>query len=66
MDIQTDLVEYSECWTLVEDEAVLEISQITVRDAYNDAAPVVQDLLRGVTLPGEEPVEPERHLGRRR
>jgi uncharacterized protein len=61
--IQTDLVEYSECWTLVEDAAVLEISQITVRDAYNDAAPVVQDLLLGVTLPGEEPVEPESTSG---
>lgn len=62
-DIQTDLVEYNECWTLVEGEAVLEISQITVRDAYNDAAPVVQDLLRGVTLPGEEPIEPENTSG---
>lgn len=57
--IVTELVEYSECWTLVPGEAVLEASQITVRDAYNDAAPLVQDLLRGVTLPGEEPVEPE-------
>ena len=58
-DIQTDLVEYTECWTLVEGEAVLEVGQITVRDAYNDASPAAQDLLRGVTLPGEEPVEPE-------
>jgi predicted metalloprotease len=61
--IETDLVEYNECWTLVDDEAVLEASQMTLRDAYNDAAPVVQDLLRAVSLPGEEVVDPEDATG---
>ncbi len=61
--LETDLVEYNECRTLNEGNSVLEISQVTVRDAYNDAAPAVQDLLAAVTLPGEDPVEPENTSG---
>ncbi len=62
-DIVIDLVEYNECRRLPHD-AVLEISQLTVREAYNDAAPAVQDLLAAVTMPGEEPVdEPESTTG---
>jgi predicted metalloprotease len=54
-----EVVEYSDCRTLVEDEAVLEISQITVREAYNDAVPRLQGLLKTLAMPGEEPVEPD-------
>lgn len=56
--VESDLVEYSECRTLGAGESVLEISQVTIRDAYNDAAPAVQTLLAAITLPGDEPAEP--------
>ena len=55
-DVVLDLVEYNERRRL-SDEAVLEVSQLTVREAYNDASPAVQNLLAAITLPGEEPVD---------
>lgn len=62
--VETPLVEYSDCRTLVPGEAVLEISQITSHDAYNDAAPIVQDLLAGLAMPGEVPVDqPDENTG---
>jgi len=56
--VESTLVEYNECRTLVAGESVLEISQITVRNAYNDASLSVQELLQTITLPGDEPREP--------
>lgn len=53
------MVEYNDCRTLVEGEAVLDISQITLREAYNDATPKLQDLLDNLAMPGEDPVETE-------
>ena len=62
-DVVIDLVEYNECRRLSED-AVLEISQLTVREAYNDASPAVQDLLAAVTMPGDNVAdEPENTSG---
>lgn len=52
-DVVLDLVEYNECRRL-SDDAVLEISQLTVREGYNDASPAVQELLAAITLPGED------------
>jgi uncharacterized protein len=52
-------VEYNDCRTLVEDEAILEISQITLKDAYNDAVQPLQDLLANLAMPGEDPIETE-------
>ena len=51
------MVEYTDCRTLVPGEAVLDISQITLREAYNDAAPKLQALLDTLTMPGEDPIE---------
>jgi predicted metalloprotease len=53
------VVEYNDCRTLVEDEAVLEISLLTIKEAYNDAVPRMQDLLKALAMPGEEPIETE-------
>ncbi len=62
-DVVIDLVEYNECRRL-SDDSVLEISQLTVREAYNDASPAVQALLAAVTMPGDEVAdEPETTSG---
>lgn len=56
-DLTFDVAQYSDCRTLVEDEAVLEITQVTIREAYNDAIPAFQALLANLAMPGEEPVD---------
>ena len=62
-DVEVELVEYNECRSL-SDTHVLEISQLTVREAYNDASPAAQELFSAVVLPGDEPDdEPEDHSG---
>jgi predicted metalloprotease len=52
-----EVVEYSDCRTLIEGDAVLEISLVAVREAYNHAIPPLQGLLASLTMPGEPPGE---------
>lgn len=56
-DLRFDVAQYSDCRTLVDDEAVLEITQVTIREAYNDAIPAFQQLLDNLAMPGENPVD---------
>lgn len=55
---QYDLAEYADCRTLVAGSAVLKISLITVRGAYNDAIAQGQQLLAGLALPGQAAQNP--------
>jgi uncharacterized protein len=55
--VRFEIVEYSDCRTLVEDEAVLEITQVTVREAYNEAVPAFQELLANLAMPREDPAD---------
>ena len=56
-DVTFDVAQYSDCRTLVADEAVLEITQVTTREAYNDSIPAFQTLLDNLAMPGEDPVD---------
>jgi predicted metalloprotease len=56
-DEPVEVVEYSDCRTLIEGEAVLEISLVAVREAYNDAIRPFQGLLATLAMPGEAPGE---------
>ncbi len=55
--VEFDVVEYSDCRTLTEGEAVLEISLLAIREAYNEALPAFQELLEHLSMPGEDRVE---------
>jgi predicted metalloprotease len=52
-DVDVELVEYNECRSLG-DGHVLETSQLTAREAYNDASPAAQALFAAVVMPGDE------------
>jgi predicted metalloprotease len=61
--VEVELVEYNECRAL-DDSHVLELSQLTVREAYNDASAAAQALFAAVVMPGDNPVDgPESTTG---
>lgn len=64
-DGDLDLVEYVQCQTLVEDEAVLILTILTTPNVFEDLIPIVDDLTAEIVLPDdsgtddEEDVTPE-------